>query len=59
MRRWIVPENGPKTPEISILIPFAVPALSIWGLGLLPAVDLISHGLAWLLYALQSVRKAA
>jgi uncharacterized membrane protein HdeD (DUF308 family) len=42
-----------------VLILFGFPTISVWALGFLLGVDLISHGLAWLLYALQSVRRAA
>jgi len=33
--------------------------VSIWALGFLLGIDLISHGLAWLLYAIRSVRRPA
>ncbi|SFI03064.1 HdeD family acid-resistance protein [Bradyrhizobium sp. cf659] len=42
-----------------VLILFGFPTISVWALGFLLGVDLISHGLAWLLYALQSVRRTA
>jgi uncharacterized membrane protein HdeD (DUF308 family) len=42
-----------------LLILFGFPSVSVWALGFLLGVDLISHGLAWLLYALWSARKAA
>ena len=42
-----------------ILILFGSPSISVWALGFLVGVDLISHGLAWLLYALRSVRRTA
>jgi len=42
-----------------VLILFGFPDISVWALGFLLGVDLISHGLAWLLYALQSARKTA
>jgi uncharacterized membrane protein HdeD (DUF308 family) len=35
------------------------PTVGIWALGLLLGVDLISHGLAWLLYAVRSVQRPA
>ncbi|WP_371259918.1 hypothetical protein [Bradyrhizobium sp. WSM3983] len=41
------------------LILFGFPTISVWVLGFLLGVDLISHGMAWLLYALQSVRRTA
>lgn len=41
------------------LILFGFPTISVWALGFLLGVDLISHGMAWLLYALQSVRRTA
>lgn len=41
------------------LILFGFPTNSLWALGFLLGVDLISHGLAWLLYALQSARRTA
>ncbi|OAE97723.1 hypothetical protein AYJ54_34715 [Bradyrhizobium centrolobii] len=42
-----------------VLILFGFPDISVWALGFLLGVDLISHGLAWLLYALQSLRTTA
>lgn len=36
-----------------------VPTINVWVLGLLLGVDLIAHGFAWLLYALQSARTTA
>jgi uncharacterized membrane protein HdeD (DUF308 family) len=42
-----------------ILILFGFPSISVWALGFLLGVDLISHGLAWLFYALRSARRAA
>jgi uncharacterized membrane protein HdeD (DUF308 family) len=42
-----------------VLILFGFPTISLWALGFLFGVDLISRGLAWLLYALQSVRRTA
>lgn len=33
--------------------------ISAWALGVLLGVDLISHGIAWLIYAFQSARRAA
>jgi sterol desaturase/sphingolipid hydroxylase (fatty acid hydroxylase superfamily) len=41
------------------LILFSFPTVSVWALGFLLGIDLISHGLAWLLYAVQSVRRTA
>jgi uncharacterized membrane protein HdeD (DUF308 family) len=38
---------------------FGFSSISVWLLGFLLGFDLISHGLAWLLYALQSVRRTA
>jgi uncharacterized membrane protein HdeD (DUF308 family) len=38
-----------------LLIMFGLPNISLWALGFLLGVDLLSHGLAWLLYALRSV----
>jgi uncharacterized membrane protein HdeD (DUF308 family) len=38
---------------------FCFPSISVWVLGFQLGVDLISHGLAWLLYALRSVRRTA
>jgi uncharacterized membrane protein HdeD (DUF308 family) len=41
------------------MILFSFATISVWVLGFLLGVDLIAHGLAWLLYALQSARKTA
>ena len=40
-----------------ILVNFST--VSAWALGFLLGVDLISHGIAWLIYALQSARRVA
>lgn len=42
-----------------VLILLGFPTISAWALGFLLGVDLISHGFAWLVYALQSARRAA
>ena len=42
-----------------VLILFGFPTISLWALGFLLGVDLLSHGAAWLLYAFQSVRSTA
>jgi uncharacterized membrane protein HdeD (DUF308 family) len=56
---WMMLISGVFGVLAGILILFGFPSISIWALGFLLGVDLISHGLAWLLYALQSVRKTA
>jgi uncharacterized membrane protein HdeD (DUF308 family) len=38
---------------------FQFRTISLWALGFLLGIDLLSHGLAWLLYAFQSVRRTA
>ena len=40
-----------------LLILFGIPTISLWALGFLLGFDLLSHGVAWLLYALQPARK--
>jgi uncharacterized membrane protein HdeD (DUF308 family) len=54
---WMMLISGVFAVLAGLLILFGFPNISVWGLGLLLGADLISHGLAWLLYALQSVRR--
>ena len=57
-----LPKNPANYAPLTVggaLILFGFPAISLWALGFLLGVDLISHGVAWLLYALQPVRRAA
>lgn len=53
---WMMLISGAFGLVAGALILFDFPAISLWGLGFLLGVDLLSHGVAWLLYALQSVR---
>jgi uncharacterized membrane protein HdeD (DUF308 family) len=56
---WLMLISGAIGLLAGILILFGFPAISVRALGFLLGVDLISHGLAWLLYTLQSARRAA
>jgi uncharacterized membrane protein HdeD (DUF308 family) len=56
---WMMLISGIFGVLAGILILFGFPSISVWALGFLLGVDLISHGLAWLLYALRSARSAA
>jgi uncharacterized membrane protein HdeD (DUF308 family) len=56
---WMMLISGIFGVLAGLLILFGFPSVSVWALGFLLGVDLISHGLAWLLYALWSARKAA
>jgi uncharacterized membrane protein HdeD (DUF308 family) len=56
---WMMLISGIFGALAGALILFGFPTISLWALGFLLGVDLISHGLAWLLYALQSARRAA
>ncbi|MBR1177317.1 HdeD family acid-resistance protein [Bradyrhizobium sp. KB893862 SZCCT0404] len=56
---WMMLISGIIGTIAGVLILFGFPDISVWALGFLLGVDLISHGLAWLLYALQSARKTA
>jgi uncharacterized membrane protein HdeD (DUF308 family) len=56
---WMMLISGIFGLLAGVLILFGFPTFSVWALGFLLGVDLISHGLAWLLYALQSVRRTA
>ncbi|MFK4723568.1 uncharacterized membrane protein HdeD (DUF308 family) [Bradyrhizobium niftali] len=56
---WMMLISGIFGLLAGVLILFGFPTISVWALGFLLGVDLISHGMAWLLYALQSVRRAA
>ncbi|MGV7212304.1 HdeD family acid-resistance protein [Bradyrhizobium sp. UFLA05-112] len=56
---WMMLISGAFATLAGLVILLGFPDISIWALGFLLGVDLISHGLAWLLYALQSVRRTA
>jgi uncharacterized membrane protein HdeD (DUF308 family) len=56
---WMMLISGVFAVIAGALILFRFPIISVWALGFLLGVDLISHGLAWLLYALQSARRTA
>jgi uncharacterized membrane protein HdeD (DUF308 family) len=52
---WMMLISGVFGLLAGALILLTFPTISIWLLGFLLGIDLISHGLAWLLYALKSV----
>ena len=56
---WMMLISGLFGLIAGALILFRFPAISVWALGFLLGVDLISHGLAWLLYAFKSARRTA
>ena len=56
---WMMLISGLFALLAGLLILFGFPTISAWALGFLLGVDLISHGLAWLLYALHAVRRTA
>jgi len=56
---WMMLISGAFGVLAGVLILFGFPTISLWALGLLLGVDLLSHGVAWLLYAFQSVRRTA
>ncbi|MDE5465087.1 HdeD family acid-resistance protein [Bradyrhizobium sp. CSS354] len=56
---WMMLISGIFGLLAGVLILFGFPTISVWALGFLLGVDLISHGLAWLLYALQAARRTA
>ena len=56
---WLMLISGLFAVLAGAIILFGFPTISVWALGFLLGVDLIAHGLAWLLYALQSARTTA
>lgn len=54
---WMMLISGLFGLLAGALLLFNFPTMSAWLLGFLLGVDLISHGLAWSLYAFQSVRR--
>ena len=56
---WMMLLSGGFGVFAGLLILFGLPDISRWALGFLLGVDLLSHGFAWLLYALRSVRATA
>jgi uncharacterized membrane protein HdeD (DUF308 family) len=56
---WMMLISGVFGLLAGVLILFGFPTISVWALGFLLGVDLISHGLAWLLYALQPAPRTA
>ena len=56
---WMMLISGVFGLLAGMLILFGFPTISLWALGFLLGVDLISHGLAWLLYAFQSMQRTA
>lgn len=53
---WMMLTSGGFGVVASLLILFGIPSISSWALGFLLGVDLLSHGVAWLLYALRSAQ---
>lgn len=53
---WMMLVSGIFGVLAGMMILFGFPSISFWILGFLLAIDLISHGLAWLLYAFQPIR---
>lgn len=56
---WMMLISGGFGLLAGVLILFGFPTISLWAFGLLLGVDLLSHGVAWLLYAFQSVSRTA
>jgi uncharacterized membrane protein HdeD (DUF308 family) len=56
---WIMLVSGLFGLFAGAVILRGFPTLSVWILGFLLGVDLLSHGLAWLLLALRSARRTA
>jgi len=56
---WMMLISGAFGLLAGLLILFGIPGISLWALGFLLGIDLLSHGLAWLLYAFQPLRRAA
>jgi uncharacterized membrane protein HdeD (DUF308 family) len=54
---WMMLFSGAFGLLAGVLILFGFPTISLWALGFLIGVDLLSHGVAWLLYAFRSVRR--
>jgi len=56
---WMMLISGIFGLLAGVLILFGFPTISVWALGFLLGIDLVSHGLGWLLYALRSVPRTA
>ena len=56
---WMMLLSGTFGVLAGLFILFGLSTISAWLLGFLLGIDLLSHGLAWLLYALQSARRPA
>lgn len=56
---WMMLISGAFGLAVGLLILFGFPTISLWALGFLLGIDLLSHGMAWLLYAFQSLRSTA
>ena len=56
---WMMLISGAFGLAAGLLILFGFPTISLWALGVLLGIDLLSHGIAWLLYAFQSLRSTA
>jgi uncharacterized membrane protein HdeD (DUF308 family) len=54
---WMMLLSGIFGLLAGLLILFGFPANSLWVLGILIGVDLISHGVAWLLYSVRPVAR--
>ncbi len=55
---WMMLISGAFGLLAGLLILFGIAGISLWALGFLLGVDLLSHGVAWLLYAFQPLRSA-
>jgi uncharacterized membrane protein HdeD (DUF308 family) len=56
---WMMLLSGTFGVLAGLFILFGLSTISAWLLGLLLGIDLLAHGLAWLLCAFQSVRRPA
>ena len=56
---WVMLLSGAFGVLAGLLILFGLPNISRSALGFLLGIDLLSHGFAWLLYAVRSVRATA
>jgi uncharacterized membrane protein HdeD (DUF308 family) len=56
---WLMLLSGAFGVLAGLVILTGFPATGLWVLGFLLGVDLISHGIAWLIYAWQPAAKAA
>lgn len=56
---WMMLISGLFGLLAGLLILFGIPTISLWALGFLLGFDLVSHGVAWLLYAFVPSRSGA